>query len=278
MSPKSLSMKAFSLGKDADNLVSTWKEEWEHVIEKEKCLKLLMDHLHEVNFIPKQPSIGMVKQYLSESCHSSAGEIGLCSIETEEHLDVISDCSRTLDLNSLTLCCNAEPKTVMDIACEMLVEKGINMTVISECLEDVTHHGNDSETVLEAVHRCVELGPNYPLYQIVGDNLDLDVKVRHMDGDNKNKSFHWFNLVAFKDKITGSHLSDVHNKTLDDVPLSAFLPSETDTQNLRHDFSALWSRVIVRNFKAFAFLRNAVIYHIPHLYSGLMSEPVEEVM
>jgi hypothetical protein len=99
-----------------------------------------------------------------------------------------------------------------------------------------------------------------------------------MDNGNKNKSFHCFNLVAFKDKITGSHLPDVHNKTLDDVPLSAFPPSEKDTQNLRQDFSALWSCVIVKNFKAFAFLRNAAIYHIPHIYSELMSEPVEEVL
>ena len=111
----------------------------------------------------------------------------------------------------------------------------------------------------------------------MGDNLDLDVRVRHMDSDNKNKSFHWFNLVAFKDKITGFHLPDVHNKTLDDVPVSIFLPSENDIQNLRQDFSALWSRVIVSNLKAFAFLRNAVIYHIPHIYSELMSAPVEEV-
>ena len=69
-----------------------------------------------------------------------------------------------------------------------------------------------------------------------------------------------------------------NHKTLDDVPLSAFLPSEKDTQNLRQDFSALWSHVIVKNFKAFAFLRNAVIYHIPHIYSELMSEPVEKVL
>ena len=66
-------------------------------------------------------------------------------------------------------------------------------------------------------------------------------------------------------------------KHLDDVPVSIFLPSENDIQNLRQDFSALWSHVIVRNLKAFAFLRNAVIYHIPHVSSELMSAPIEEV-
>ena len=38
-------------------------------------------------------------------------------------------------------------------------------------------------------------------YQIVGDNVDLEVKVRHMADDNKNKSLHYFNLVAFKDQL-----------------------------------------------------------------------------
>ena len=277
MSPKSLSMKAFSLGEGAGSLVSSWKQEWENLIEKENCLKLLKDHVQEVNFIPQQPSIAIAKQYLPELGSLTANEIGLNSIEIAEHSDVVSDCSSTLDLGHLTLCCNAHPRNVLHVACAMLQEKGTKRTVISECLEDITHHGNDDETVLEVVDKYVALKPNYPSYQIVGDNLDLDVKVRHMDSDNKNKSFHWFNLVAFKDKITGSHLPDVHNNTLDDVPVSAFLPSEADIQNLRQDFSALWSRVIVRNFKAFAFLQNAVIYHIPHVYSKLMSEPVEEV-
>ncbi len=66
MSPKSLSMKAFSLGEGAGSLVSSWKQEWENLIEKENCLKLLKDHLQEVNFIPQQPSIAIAKQYLPE--------------------------------------------------------------------------------------------------------------------------------------------------------------------------------------------------------------------
>ena len=237
-------------------------------------MKLLKDHLHEVNFIPQQPSIAIAKQHLLESGYPTANEIGLNAIT---HADAVSDCSSTLDLGSLTLCCNSDPRTVLHVVCNTLQEKGTKRTVISECLEDVIHHGNDDEIVLEVVDKYVALEPKYPSYQIVGDNLDLDVRVRHMDSDNKNKSFHWFNLVAFKDRITGCHLPDVHNKTLDDVPVSIFLPSENDIQNLRQDFSALWSRVIVRNLKAFAFLRNAVIYHIPHVYSELMSAPVEEV-
>ena len=54
-----------------------------------------------------------------------------------------------------------------------------------------------------------------------------------MDSENKNKSFHWFNLVAFKDQVSGSHLPDVHEKTLDDFPISAFLPAKKDLLHLK---------------------------------------------
>lgn len=51
-------------------------------------------------------------------------------------------------------------------------------------------------------------------YQIIGDNCDLHVKVHLMTNDNKNKSFHWFNCVAFKDEVSGNHLPDIDEVTL----------------------------------------------------------------
>ena len=120
----------------------------EHLIEKENCLKLLKDHLHKVNFIPQQPSIAIAKQYLLESGYPTANEIAWNAIT---HADAVSDCSSTLDLGSLTLCCNSDPRTVLHVVCNTLQEKGTKRAVISECLEDVIHHGNDDEIVLEVV-------------------------------------------------------------------------------------------------------------------------------
>ena len=149
--------------------------------------------------------------------------------------------------------------------------------VFIQCLDDISLQGTNEASILDALVCCRESKHDIPSYQIIGDNLDLDVKVRHMDSENKNKSFHWFNLVAFKDQVSGSHLPDVHEKTLNDVPISAFLPSKEDLLHLKEDFVVLWSRVIVKYMKAFAFLRRTVIYHIPHAYSHVMTEPVEEV-
>ena len=35
-----------------------------------------------------------------------------------------------------------------------------------------------------------------PGYQIIGDNIDLHVKPKHMTSTNQNKDIHWFNLNA----------------------------------------------------------------------------------
>lgn len=62
-----------------------------------------------------------------------------------------------------------------------------------------------------------------------------------------------------------------------DVPISTFRPSQAEILHLKQDFVVLWSHVIVKHLRAFAFLKGAVIYHIPHAYSQIMTEPVEEV-
>lgn len=102
--------------------------------------------------------------------------------------------------------------------------------------------------------------------QITGDNnyCDLHVNVCHMTNDKKNKSFHWFNCVAFQDQVCGNHLPDVHEVTLEDVLVSSFLPSNEDTQELKRDFMILWSCCIVNNLPSFGFLKKSVIYLIPH--------------
>ena len=47
-------------------------------------------------------------------------------------------------------------------------------------------------------------------YQIIGDNLDLHVNVKHMSNENKNKSIHTFKSASTKGPGRGgtSHLTD----------------------------------------------------------------------
>lgn len=271
MSPASLTMKANTFGHDCDKLVQLWKGNCELEVAKQNCFRAIKDHLQQLSFLPKLPNTGDVKEFLSQlkqpsTANSSASEI--CSKS--------EDCW-TLDLSGLNLCCNFSSKSVLDDTLSVLQNRGVEKDVVIQCLEDISLQRTNEASILDTLICCTESKPDIPSYQIIGDNLDLDVKVRHMDSENKNKSFHWFNLVAFKDQVSGSHLPDVHEKTLDDVPISAFLPSKEDMLHLKEDFVVLWSRVLVKYMKAFGFLRRSVIYHIPHAYSQIMTESVEEV-
>ena len=206
MSPTSLSMKAHALGQDSDKLVQVWKKECESVVQKQTCFQLVEDHLQEVAYLPQLPCVGEVKEFLQE-LNPSTPSIPMEISKNSDH------CS-TLDFTGLNFCCNYKPKSVLYSTCSMLEEKGVTKDVVVQCLEDIVQLGCDETSMLEAVIDCGKSQNNYPSYQIIGDNVDLEVKVRHMDNNNKNKSFHWFNLVAFKDQATGSHLPDVHERTL----------------------------------------------------------------
>ena len=54
-----------------------------------------------------------------------------------------------------------------------------------------------------------EINSNRPSgYQIIGDNVDLMIKVRHQASDKPNKSIYWFHLNAVKDPVNASGYSD----------------------------------------------------------------------
>lgn len=117
-----------------------------------------------------------------------------------------------------------------------------------------------------------------PSVQIIGDNLDTNQKASRQTSTYRGKSHHWFSLYAVKDRVSGNHLPD--ERPLADVsklPLSTWLPSISDCISLREEFIILVSRVLVKNFSAFDFLKNEVIDHIPHVYSAVMKKKSEIV-
>jgi hypothetical protein len=104
---------------------------------------------------------------------------------------------------------------------------------------------SDDDKLLDVAIRYHQQPTSPVSYQIVGDNVDLEVKVRHMTKDNKNKSFHWFNLVAFKDQVSGNTLPNKYEVTLADAPISSFILSNSEINMFKQDYIVLWSRVKV---------------------------------
>ena len=85
------------------------------------------------------------------------------------------------------------------------------------------------------------------------------------------------NMIAIADDVSGDHLPDYYQSTLQDANVSDFLPSNCDIASLKRDFIPLWSRVIVSQIKELGLFKSSVVWHIPHEYSEIMQQPSCEV-
>ena len=225
---QSLSSKVMELGHQCDNEVLSWKEEYISIKEKERCLCLLQDNLEQLNYLPHLPSLKEVEDHLEKGRNMLVKDYRTQGNYTE---------FETLNTEGRNLCYDKpEPVTLLQSICSELHDKGIGENVLNQCFQGLLVESNGSHNLLDAV--IEERGRVKPglSYQIVGDNVDLEVKVRHMSNKNKNKSLHYFNLVAFKDQVSGNHLPDMHDRMLADVPIYTFLPSRNDLQMLKRDF------------------------------------------
>ena len=137
--------------------------------------------------------------------------------------------------------------------------------------------GEEHDKVVKEWKLDVEANPDVPLFQIIGDNLDLQFKAKTKTVFHLNHDNHWYNAIAMRDTVTGMHLSQYHQRKLCDVPLHEFIPNTNVLKSLRENFVVLWSRAIVKRLANLSILRRAIIYHIDHEYSELMAEKTEEV-
>ncbi len=109
-------------------------------------------------------------------------------------------------------------------------------------------------------------------WKLVGDNLDVTVKVRDMRMDNPNQMHHFFHLIAIQDRVDTSHLDNSAPKAdVRSLRVADFVPSDTDLRQLKGDLIILVSRIIVTEFPEFSFMQGAVPHHIAHAHSQEMS-------
>lgn len=119
-------------------------------------------------------------------------------------------------------------------------------------------------------------------FRIVGDNLDKNVKPRNHRIDHGTTSLHFFNLVALRDRIDLSDVSDDPSTYLrtpvDNLELNILLPSNLDYEELISSYEVLMSRVLVAKVPYFArTFDDVVVKHISHEYSREMSKKTEAV-
>lgn len=71
-------------------------------------------------------------------------------------------------------------------------------------------------------------------YRLVGDNVDENVKPRHMTCEHQTNSLHYFHTYAVKDMIDLSHFSDdPPNLDTESVQLDNLLPPSSNEKVIR---------------------------------------------
>jgi hypothetical protein len=118
-----------------------------------------------------------------------------------------------------------------------------------------------------------------PCYILQGDNYDTTVHARDMRMDNQNKSLHYFNTYAVKDRPDFYKLDSGHTATSKDIkcaPTSTFLPTMEDCKNIRDDY-VIVAKVLVDHLTFLHPLKKCVPSHVVHKYSSEMSKKSEIV-
>lgn len=155
-----------------------------------------------------------------------------------------------------------------------------NETVKNDLSKQLANITTVDSTMLDLVRMLQEeINSNRPSgYQIIGDNMDLMIKLRHHASDKPNKGIHWFHLNAVKDQVNASGYSDNWPlRKAQEVENWEVLPSSKGTQDILHDFIPLVARVSVDRIQAFKHFKYVVVRHLPHHYSDVMKEKSEQV-
>ncbi|XP_057296531.1 uncharacterized protein LOC130625446 isoform X2 [Hydractinia symbiolongicarpus] len=110
-------------------------------------------------------------------------------------------------------------------------------------------------------------------YQIIGDNLDYEVNVRHQGINNPNRSHHWFHYIAVKDRVHPSQ----DPKSFEDYRRASVLPDNHTLVMLADNFKHLVTRTIVSFIPAFESFKKHTQKHIAHPFVDEMSKKSEVV-
>ena len=119
-----------------------------------------------------------------------------------------------------------------------------------------------------------------PCYILQGDNYDTTVHARDMRMDNQNKSLHYFNTYAVKDRPDFYMLDSDHSATSKDIrsaPISTFLPTMEDCKKVQDNYVVLVARVLVDHLTFLHSLKKCVPCHVEHKYSSEISKKSEIV-
>lgn len=111
------------------------------------------------------------------------------------------------------------------------------------------------------------------MLRIVSDNNDHEVHAQIQTKDHSNRTIHWTHQYIVRDKVINPTLKTTAPQVdPDDLQLSALLPDRGVQQKMINQWAVLVSRIVTKYIPAFKNFQKDVIWHIPHAFSGEMSE------
>lgn len=113
-------------------------------------------------------------------------------------------------------------------------------------------------------------------FRLCGDNLDKNIRRRHMRSDRRTESLHYFLIYAVQNRVDFSALSDVRidNSSVTDIcsVAESLLPTPLDDQYLKANISTLIARILYSRLNFFGMSFDGLIdWHIKHRYYQEMS-------
>ncbi|XP_031559255.1 uncharacterized protein LOC116295548, partial [Actinia tenebrosa] len=275
--------KLDEMGKNFDSEVKTWKRE----LEDHHLINEMLDHVDEyltTQEVQKQEQIPEGFQTINISSldlsfPTADSSIGCCnenSQSTNSDLanmeDFLDDYKQYSQSESIKALSNAGNCPVSD----HLITSGFSEGDLKTFNDFVFDHEtvdelNKLDKIDVGILKSHQNSNEPPKYQIIGDNLDMYVKVKHMSSDKQNRSIHWFAMNAIQDRVSSKCPDNATQiKPILEVENSEFLPSPEDNNKLLQDFIPLAARVLVDKVPDFKCFSGTIIKHIPHQFSQEM--------
>ena len=112
------------------------------------------------------------------------------------------------------------------------------------------------------------------MYQITGDNLDLSIKTKFITRKKRNKSNHWFNMVATNERfpVPSTLFGRKQRCSILDIENKTFVASLTDVDLMKESFTAMIARTLTKYVSELQDYRSFVSDHINHEYSDVAAE------
>ena len=155
-------------------------------------------------------------------------------------------------------------------------EPDLDISIITDLSteEDEKEHNeeeprSDEASADEPVKQKLDFLPLITRFKIVFDNIDKNVKPRHMRSDRQTNSLHYVHAYAVKDRVD---FSATTSELRGEVNIFDVLPNAQDYTSLKASFTTLVSRLIVKYLTFFSKdYKPLTCNHIPHKYSKEMS-------